>query len=129
MAVFLAFVSLSGVARAQPKPFMDYIKPAPIVCSPLSSATWGVAGVKPRDTCNGIESARGADVPPEYYYWDGQIIRAEDGKYHLFMSTWAGSAGFNPGWTGSDAYHAVSEMGPLGPYQRQGYVYTNPCRS
>ena len=35
-----------GVGRAaQAKPFEDYLKPAPIVCSPLSSATWGVAGV------------------------------------------------------------------------------------
>jgi len=104
---------------------MDYIKPAPIVCSPLSSATWGVAGVKPRDICNGIESAKGADVPPEFYYWDGQIIKARDGKYHMFLSTWSGADGFNPGWTNSDAYHAISSQGVLGPYQRQGFVYTN----
>jgi MYXO-CTERM domain-containing protein len=123
VAVFLACVSLSGTARA--KPFMDYIKPAPIVCSPLSSATWGVAGVRPRDICNGIESARGADVPPEFYYWDGQIIKARDGKYHMFLSTWSGTAGFNPGWQNSDAYHAISSQGVLGPYERQGYVYTN----
>jgi hypothetical protein len=104
---------------------MDYIKPAPIVCSPLSSATWGVAGVLPRDTCNGIESARGAAVPPEFYYWDGQIIKARDGKYHMFLSTWSGTAGFNPGWRDSDAYHAISTQGVLGPYQRQGFVYDN----
>ena len=122
----LAYVSVSGVARAQtPKPFIDYIKPAPIVCSPLSSATWGVAGVLPRDICNGIESARGAAVPPEFYYWDGQILKAKDGKYHMFMSTWSGTAGFNPGWQSSDAYHAISSQGVLGPYMRQGFVYTN----
>ena len=126
VAVFLACANLSGVARAQTtKTFIDYIKPAPIVCAPLSSATWGVAGVLPRDTCNGIESARGAAVPPEFYYWDGQILKAKDGKYHMFMSTWSGTAGFNPGWTDSDAYHAISAQGVLGPYQRQGYVYTN----
>ena len=124
--VCLAYVSLSGVARAQTtKPFLDYIKPAPIVCSPLSSATWGVAGVLPRDICNGIESARGAAVPPEFYYWDGQILKARDGKYHMFMSTWSGTAGFNPGWQSSDAYHAISSQGVLGPYMRQGFVYTN----
>jgi MYXO-CTERM domain-containing protein len=126
VAACLACVGLSGVARAQTtKTFIDYIKPAPIVCSPLSSATWGVAGVRPRDICNGIESAKGADVPPEFYYWDGQVLKAKDGKYHMFMSTWSGTAGFNPGWTNSDAYHAVSDQGVLGPYQRQGYVYTN----
>jgi hypothetical protein len=121
---FLACFNLSGMASAQTKTFTDYIKPAPIVCSPLSSATWGVYGVVPRDICNGIESARGAAVPPEFYYWDGQILKAKDGKYHMFMSTWSGTAGFTPGWLNSDAYHAVSAQGVLGPYERQGYVYT-----
>jgi MYXO-CTERM domain-containing protein len=109
----------------QAKSFIDYLKPTPITCSPLSSASWGATGVLPRDLCNGIESAKGAGVPPDYYYWDGRILKAKDGKYHMFMSTWAGSAGFNPGWTGSDAFHAISQQGVLGPYQRQGYVYTN----
>lgn len=113
-------------AHAQTKKtFIDYLRPTPVTCSPLSSATWGVAGVLPRDICNGIESAKGVGVPPDYYYWDGKIIRAGDGKYHLFMSTWAGSAGFNPGWTGSESYHAVSSGGVLGPYERQDYVFSN----
>jgi hypothetical protein len=125
MIGLLASLSLGRVAFAQTsKTFIDYLKPTPITC-PLSSATWGVAGVLPRDTCNGIESAKGAGVAPDYYYWDGRIIRGQDGTYHLFMSTWAGSAGFNPGWTGSESYHAVSTGGVLGPYMRQGYVFTN----
>ena len=126
-ALFLACAHLSGVARAQttPKPFMDYLEPRPITCSSLSSETWGVDGVLPRDLCNGIESARGAGVPPEYYYWDGQILKAQDGKYHMFMSTWSGADGFNPGWLGSDAFHAVSARGVLGPYEREDYVYSS----
>lgn len=118
----LAF--LAGSETAFAAPFMDYIKPRPVTC-PLSSATWGEAGVRPRDLCNGIESALGADVPPEFYYWDGQIIRAQDGKYHMFMSTWSGANGFNPGWLNSDAYHAVSEEGVFGPYLRVDYIYNN----
>jgi len=126
VVVLLAVEAPSGVARAQTaKSFLDYIKPAPIVCSPLSSATWGVPAVLPRDICNGIESAKGAAVPPEFYYWDGQILKAKDGKYHMFMSNWSGTAGLNPGWNSSDAYHAISSQGVLGPYERQGYVYTN----
>ncbi len=126
VAAFLGNVCFSAHVSAQTsKTFIDYLQPTPITCSPLSSATWGVAGVLPRDTCNGIESAKGAGVPPDYYYWDGKIIRAKDGTYHLFMSTWAGSAGFNPGWTGSESYHATSTGGVLGPYTRQGYVFTN----
>jgi hypothetical protein len=127
-AVFVvSFGSRCGVARAQTnKTFIDYIKPAPIVCSPLSSATWGVAGVLPRDTCQGIESAQGAGVPPADYYWDGQIIKANDGKYHMFMSTWPGTSpnGFGD-WTSSNAFHAVSSMGVEGPYVRQDYVYSS----
>jgi MYXO-CTERM domain-containing protein len=123
----LASLLLGGSAAAQTsKTFIDYIKPAPIVCSPLSSATWGVAGVLPRDTCQGIESAQGAGVPPADYYWDGQIIRATDGKYHMFMSTWPGSSpnGFGD-WTSSNAFHAISSMGVEGPYVRQDYVYSS----
>ena len=126
-AAFLGPVALGGVARAQTtKTFIDYIQPAPIVCSPLSSATWGVAGVLPRDTCQGIESAQGAGVPPADYYWDGQIIRAADGKYHMFMSTWPGTSpnGFGD-WTSSNAFHAISSMGVEGPYIRQDYVYSS----
>ena len=103
---------------------MDYLKPTPIV-APLSSASWGVPGVLPRDLSNGIESAKGAGVHPDYYYWDGQIIKAKDGKFHMFMSTFSGDTNFGTGWLNSDAYHAVSQTNVLGPYERQDYVYTN----
>jgi len=116
-----------AVARSQAngKTFIDYLQPTPITCSPLSSATWGVAGVLPRDLCNGIESTNGAGVAPTYLYWDGQIIAGKDGTYHMFMSTWADSLGFNPGWTNSESYHAVSTQGVLGPYTRKGYVWSS----
>ena len=103
---------------------MEYVKPTPTVAA-LSSATWGEAGVLPRDLSNGIESAKGAGVHPDYYYWDGQIIKAKDGKFHLFMSTFSGDTNFGTGWLGSDAYHAISQTNVLGPYQRQGFVYDN----
>jgi MYXO-CTERM domain-containing protein len=130
LAALIVGVSLAGTASA--KPFEDYLKPTPTVC-PLTSNSWGCGGtgptcagaqanalpVLPRDTCNGIESTT---VPPAYYYWDGQIIKAKDGKYHMFHSTWAGSTGFQ-NWGNSDAFHAISEQGVLGPYKRQDYVY------
>src|SRR5450755_1151381 len=116
-ASLLAGLTFCIAAVAQAKSFIDYIKPAPLACSSLSSATWGVAGVLPRDTCQGIESAQGAGVPPADYYWDGQIIKATDGKYHMFMSTWPGSSpnGFGD-WSSSNAFHAISSMGVEGPY-------------
>jgi MYXO-CTERM domain-containing protein len=118
----LLLASLPATVNA--KPFMDYIKRTPTV-APLSSATWGVAGVLPRDLSNGIESVKGAGVHPEYYYWDGQIIRAKDGKFHLFMSTFSGNTNFGQSWFSSDAYHAISETNVLGPYIRQGFIYDN----
>jgi hypothetical protein len=120
-AGLLAYVGLAGTARA--KPFEDYIKPMPIV-SPLSSASWGTAAL-PRDLSNGIESAMGAGVHPQWYYWDGQIIRAKDGKYHMFMSTFDANSNFGTAWQGSDAYHAISDTNVLGPYVRKDFVYTN----
>jgi hypothetical protein len=131
-AVLLACVSLAGTASA--KPFEEYLKPIPLV-APLSSASWGCDGanlrrpvqwrVLPRDISNGIESAKGAGVHPEFYYWDGEIIKATDGKYHMFMSTFDANTNFGTGWMGSDAYHAISQTNVLGPYERQDYVYTN----
>jgi hypothetical protein len=81
-------------------------------------------GVVPRDTCNGIESAMN---PPAYYYWDGKILRAADGTYHLFADRWPGSGGFNPGWESSDPIHASGTTGgtALGPFTDNGYVYSD----
>ena len=119
-AALVAGVAVPGAATA--KPFEEYIQPTPTV-APLSSATWGVAGVIPRDISNGIESAKGAGVHPDWYYWDGQIIRAQDGKYHMFMSTFDANSNFGTAWQGSDAYHAISQTNVLGPYLRQDFVY------
>ncbi len=125
-----------GVARAQTttKTFINYFQPIPITC-PLTVNAWGCTatgstppnctagmGVVPRDTCNGIESSTN---PPGSYYWDGSIIRAPDGTYHLFADRWAGSTGFNPGWQGSDPIHAVGGASALGPYVDKGYAYSD----
>ena len=110
-----------GGAAQTAKTFIDYFEPTPTVCA-VTSKAWGVAGVLPRDTCNGIESSSN---PPGYYYWDGSIVLAADGTYHLFADRWAGSGGFNPGWEGSDPIHAVGGTNPLGPYTDKGYAYSD----
>jgi hypothetical protein len=116
-------MSLCVATAARAKPFEEYIKPMPIV-SPLSSDSWGEAAL-PRDLSNGIESAMGAGVHPQWYYWDGQIIKAKDGKYHMFMSTFDANSNFGTSWQSSDAYHAISDTNVLGPYKRQDYVYSS----
>jgi hypothetical protein len=128
-------LGLGGVARAQTttKTFINYFRPTPITC-PLTTNAWGCTatgstppnctsgtGVVPRDTCNGIENPTN---PPGNYYWDGSIVLAPDGTYHLFADRWAGSSGFNPGWEGSDPIHAVGGANPLGPYTDKGYAYS-----
>ncbi|HEY5090018.1 MAG TPA: hypothetical protein VIK30_08615 [Polyangia bacterium] len=141
--MFLAVVSSPRAASAQDagaKTFIDYLQPTPLVC-PLNSNTWGCTAsqvaakqnscgnenagqtsgpVVPRDTCNGIESPMN---PPKNYYWDGKIIRAPDGIYHLFADRWPGTSGFGA-WTSSDPIHAVGDGGPLGPFTDMGYAYT-----
>src|SRR5205823_4596375 len=77
--LLLSFATAAGLAlgiapSARAKPFEQYIKATPTV-APLTSATWGATGVLPRDISNGIESAKGAGVHPDYYYWDGEIIK------------------------------------------------------
>ena len=50
-------------------------------------------------------------------YWDGKILRAPDGKYHMFASRWDQAIGHN-GWFVSKAVEAVSTSA-LGPYHEK----------
>jgi hypothetical protein len=57
----------------------------------------------------------------QWSYWDGQILKSPDGKYHLFASRWDQAHGHN-GWFGSKAVHAVSEK-LTGPYIDRGLCW------
>lgn len=96
------------------KSFIDYFLPIP-PRAPLTSDTWGAPGALPRDVNNGLE-----DIANRYCYWDGQILRGDDGKYRLFASRWDEPRGHH-GWKDSIAVSAVSEH-LLGPYVDRG-----PC--
>jgi len=118
---FIAGLLLPGNASA--KTFTDYFKPTPIVC-PATTNTWGDKSVLPRDTCNGLEDATGTPtVKPTWMYWDGKILRAGDGKYHMFADRWPHANGMGD-WVNSDTVHAVSTA-LLGQYVDQGYAFTN----
>jgi hypothetical protein len=143
-AAVLAVAALPCAAVAQDagtnKTFFDYILPTPITC-PLTTKTWGCTAARvaakqdycgnehppqkggpvvPRDTCNGMESAKD---PPDYYYWDGKIIRSKDGLYHLISDRWPDANQGFQNYTSSAAVHAVSDA-PLGPYKETGYCYS-----
>jgi hypothetical protein len=102
----------------QPWTFISYFLPTP-PHGELLRETWGATNVLPRDTQNGLEDT----TMKKYCYWDGQIIKAPDGKYHMFASRWDESRGHG-GWFGSVAVHAVSES-LTGPYVDQGLCWPN----
>lgn len=105
-------VSASGAEKT----LIDYFLPMP-ARGPLVTNVWGAPGVFPRDPRNGLEDV----AMKEWCYWDGQIIRGPDDKFHLFASRWDQSKGHG-GWWGSSAVHAVSDD-VIGPYRDTGLCW------
>src|SRR6516165_1405349 len=94
LCVFAA--SALGVSTpAAEKTLIDYFLPIPIR-SALVSNVWGAPGVFPRDPHNGLEDI----TMTKWCYWDGQILKGPDEKYHLFASRWDKAKGHR-GWWGS----------------------------
>lgn len=114
MYVTVAFCVASSCAAD--KTFIDYFLPMPIE-SPLVSNVWGDSGVFPRDPKNGLED----ESMKQWCYWDGQIIKGKDGKYHMFASRWDQARGHR-GWGSSLAVHAVSDK-ITGPYVDKGICW------
>jgi len=105
-----------ATSQLKTKTYIDYFLPTPPL-GELSKDAWGAPNVLPRDPQNGLEDP----TIKKYCYWDGQIIRASDGKYHMFASRWDQAKGHG-GWFGSAAVHAVSDN-LLGPYVDRGLVW------
>ena len=106
-------LAVPGPLPAADKTMIDYFLPMPIH-GQLTTNAWGVPEVQPRDPLNGLED----QTLKQWYYWDGKIIKAPDGQYHLFASRWDQARGHN-GWFGSKAVQAVSDD-PTGPYVEKG---------
>ena len=114
----LASAAGNANAKTKAKTFIDFFLPTP-PHGELSGDAWGTPNVLPRDPMNGLEDT----TIRKYCYWDGQIIKASDGKYHMFASRWDESRGHN-GWFGSVAVHAVSDS-LMGPYVDKGLCWRN----
>ena len=116
--LFLLISLLAPAASvwAAPRTFIDYFNPTPIFSS-LTTNIWGAPTVGPRDPKNGLED----EGMKQWDYWDGQIIKAPDGKYHLFASRWEQARGHR-GWGNSKAVHAVSDT-LIGPYVDKGLCW------
>jgi hypothetical protein len=108
--------ALADAPAGNPKTLIDYFQPMPIR-GELSKDIWGAATVGPRDPKNGLEDP----TIQHWDYWDGQIIKGGDGKWHMFASRWDQARGHN-GWFGSCAVHAVSDD-VIGPYHDMGLCW------
>jgi len=97
-------LTIGASSLAADKTLIDYFLPMPVVGS-LETNVWGAPGVFPRDPQNGLEDT----TMKQWCYWDGQIIKGPEGKYHMFASRWDQAKGHN-GWWGSLAVHAVLDV-------------------
>jgi hypothetical protein len=94
--------------------FLDRFLPIPVI-GELSDKTWGAADVIPRYVDNGIEEK-------EWSYWGGNILKSDDGKYHLFVCRWREDAPKgHMEWSQSTVVHAVADNS-FGPFKVTGEV-------
>ncbi len=94
--------------------FVDRILPMPLT-GELTSNTWGADAVLPRYVDNGIEDNT-------WSYWGGNVIKGDDGKFHLFVCAWAeNSPKGHMEWGNSIVFHAVADNS-FGPFKVKGEV-------
>lgn len=111
-------VLISGYALAQ-KSLVDYFLPMEPKMPLVSTGIWGDSNVLPRDTTNGLEDATLKD----WCYWDGSIVKDDEGKYHMYASRWAQSNHHSLGWKEqSKGMHAVSDSW-YGPFKDVGETW------
>ncbi|GAB4107870.1 glycoside hydrolase family protein [Echinicola sediminis] len=88
--------------------FQDLFEPISPIGKKVKD-TWGAEGVVPRYIDNGIEDK-------DWSYWGGNMVKGEDGKFHLFVCRWReDSPKGHMEWPNSIVVHAVSDhsMGPF----------------
>ena len=82
----------------------------PMEGSVMSADVWGCKDIKPRLVDNGIEL-------PGVSFWGGNIIKGEDGLYHLLVCGWPeNSPRGHMFWSKSTVFHATSENS-YGPFK------------
>ncbi|SDR70151.1 hypothetical protein SAMN05216503_0500 [Polaribacter sp. KT25b] len=103
----------------EPKTLIDFFKPMPIQKPLVSDEIWGANNVLPRDISNGLEDPTMINS----CYWDGKIVKSDDGKYHMYVCRWNQSLSHTDGWhLGSKGIHAVSDN-IMGPYIDKGLLW------
>jgi len=83
--------------------------------STLSADVWGCESVRPRLVDNGIEL-------PDVSFWGGNILKGEDGLYHLFVCGWPeNSPRGHMFWSRSTVFHATS-TNSYGPFKIVSHI-------
>lgn len=118
--LFVCGLSLLSVSLwGESKTLVDFFLPMESRRAGVSEGAWGASNVIPRDTNNGLEDV---DLD-EWCYWDGSIVKDDEGKYHMYASRWTQSVSHGKGWnTKSLGTHAVSDT-LFGPYKDQGLIW------
>ncbi len=115
----LAFVGCRDESSVERLTLVDFFKPLPTSNGLVSEGIWGDVNVIPRDTMNGIEDT---DLS-HWCYWDGNILKGDDGRYHMYACAWTQSSPHGSAWRNdSKAIHATSDN-LLGPYRNQRTIY------
>lgn len=96
---------------------VDYFLPMEPQAELVQDGIWGGDNVLPRDIKNGIEDAH----ENAWSYWDGKVLKDDEGKFHIYCSRWSQSFG-HAGWLKSKAVHAVSDN-IMGPYEPTGLIW------
>lgn len=87
----------------------------PMKGSKLAPDNWGTEGVKLRFIDNGIENRI-------WSFWGGNIVKADDGKYHLIVCGWLeNSPAGHMEWPKSYVFNTVSDT-PYGPFEMRNLI-------
>jgi len=53
----------------------------------------------------------------DYWVWGSSVVKAEDGRYHMFVSRWPQIWPMHPGWMMASEIVRASSETPMGPYK------------
>lgn len=112
----LLTLSMSAQTLVKGGQFKDRILPMQgSVTKTAGQNIWGLETVQGRYLDNGAEPASTADGKPTLSYWGGNIVKATDGTYHMYLAGWDATQRAHSYWPNSDIYHLTS-TNPTGPF-------------
>lgn len=111
------------------KALIDFFLPMDSKFELVKEGAWGGESIFPRDTTNGLEGKSSFNTKTGKYhlkdwcYWDGSIVKDDEGKYHMYASRWSQTFRHSTGWKkDSKGIHAVSDH-LQGPYIDMGLTW------